>query len=123
VIKQVQVNTMANLVAIDTRGNKVVSSYTYNQGIPGERQAEAGALATAGGLVFTGWADGTFAAFDKDTLAELWRFNAGTNLKAAPITYSVGGKQYIAHVAGGSQHSSGIASLIMPTAVLIVYGL
>jgi alcohol dehydrogenase (cytochrome c) len=123
VIKQVQVNTLANLVAIDTKGGKVVNSYTYNQSIPGERQAEAGALTTGGGLVFTGWADGTFAAFDKDTLAELWRFNAGTNLKAAPITYSVNGKQYIAHIAGGSQHTSGIASLILPTAVLIVYGL
>jgi alcohol dehydrogenase (cytochrome c) len=123
VIKQVQVNTLANLVAIDTKGGKVVASHTYNQGIPGERQAEAGAISTAGGLVFTGWADGTFAAFDKDTLAELWRFNTGTNLKAAPITYSVGGRQYIAHIAGGSQHTSGIASLILPTAVLIVYGL
>ena len=64
-----------------------------------------------------------FRSLDKDTLAELWRFNTGTNLKGAMITYSVGGKQYIAHIAGGSQHTSGIADLIMPTAVLVVYGL
>ena len=123
VVKQVQVNTMAEMVAIDTRSGRRVASHTYNQGIPATRQAEAGALATAGGLVFTGWADGTVTALDKDTLAELWRFNTGTNLKGAMITYSVGGKQYIAHIAGGSQHTSGIADLIMPTAVLVVYGL
>jgi alcohol dehydrogenase (cytochrome c) len=123
VVKQVQVDTMANIVGIDTKSGRIVASHVYNQGIPGTRQAEAGALATAGGLVFTGWADGTAAAFDKDTLAELWRFNTGTNLKGGFISYSVGGKQYIAHIAGGSQHTSGIADLIMPTAILVVYGL
>lgn len=123
VVKQVQVNTMANLVAIDVKSAKVVNTYTYNQGIPSTRQAEAGALATAGGLVFTGWADGTFAAYDKDTLTEMWRFNTGTNLKGAAMTYAVGGKQYIAHIAGGSLHTSGVADLIMPTAMLVVYAL
>ena len=49
--------------------------------------------------------------------------NLGTNLKGAAIAYSVGGKEYIAHIAGGSQHDSGIAPLILPTATLVVYGL
>ena len=64
VVKQVQVNTMAEMVAIDTRSGRRVASHTYNQGIPATRQAEAGALATAGGLVFTGWADGTVTALE-----------------------------------------------------------
>ncbi|MBM3507359.1 MAG: hypothetical protein FJX64_06480 [Alphaproteobacteria bacterium] len=122
-VNQVQVDTKANMVAIDVRAGKVVATHTYDQGIPATRQAEAGALTTAGGLVFTGWADGAFVALDKDTLVELWRFNTGTNLKGAAVSYSVGGKQYIAHIAGGSQHTSGIAPLILPTAVLVVYGL
>ncbi len=123
VIKQVQVNTNANLVAIDTRSGKVVNTFTRDLGIPSDRQAEVGTLVTAGGLVFTGFDDGGFSAYDKDTLAELWRFNTGTGLKAAPITFSVGGKQYIAHVAGGDNPGNGIRSLIMPSATLIVYGL
>jgi len=123
VVKQVQVNTLANLVAIDVNKAKIVNTYTYDQGIPSTRQAEAGALATGGGLVFTGWADGTFAAYDKDTLVELWRFNTGTNLKGAAVTYSVNGKQFVAHIAGGSAHTSGVADLIMPTAMLVVYAL
>jgi len=123
VIKQVQVNTNANVVAIDTKSGKVVNTYTRDLGVPSDRQAEVGTLVTAGGLVFTGFDDGGFSAYDKDTLAELWRFNTGTGLKAAPITYSVGGKQYIAHIAGGDNPGNGIRALIMPTAVLVVYGL
>ncbi len=123
VIKQVQVNTNANLIAIDTRTGKVVNTYSRDLGIPSDRQAEVGTIVTAGGLVFTGFDDGTFSAHDKDTLAELWKFNTGTGLKAAPITYSTGGKQYIAHIAGGDNPGNGIRSLILPTAMLIVYGL
>ncbi len=122
-VNQVQVDTKANMVAIDVRSGKVLATHTYDQGIPATRQAESGALATAGGVVFTGWADGAFVALDSTSLVELWRFNTGTNLKGSAVSYSVGGKQYIAHIAGGSQHSSGIAPLILPTAMLVVYGL
>jgi glucose dehydrogenase len=38
----------------------------------------AGALATAGNLVFLGHIDGTFGAYDARTLKELWSFNVGT---------------------------------------------
>ena len=31
-----------------------------------------------------------------ETLEELWRFNVGTALKGAPVTYSIGTKQYLA---------------------------
>ena len=60
----------------------------------------AGALATAGNLVFLGHHDGTFAAYDAKTLKELWSFNIGTGINAPPITYSVNGKQYVAVLAG-----------------------
>ncbi len=47
----------------------------------------AGALATAGDLVFLGQVDGTFAAYDARTLQELWSFNAGTGINAPPVAY------------------------------------
>lgn len=123
-IKQVQVNTMAALIAIDTAAGKVVNTYTRDLGIPSDRQAEVGTLATAGGLVFTAFDDGSVSAFDKDTLVELWRFNTGTSLKAPIISFSVNGKQYIAHIAGGDNPgSSGVNALTLPTAMLVVYGL
>ncbi len=40
----------------------------------------AGALSTAGGLVFIALMDGTVAAYDDATLDELWKFNVGTGL-------------------------------------------
>ncbi len=60
----------------------------------------SGTLTTAGGLVFTGMLDGTIVALDDQTLDELWRFNVGTGFNAAPMTYAVNGKQYIAIASG-----------------------
>jgi alcohol dehydrogenase (cytochrome c) len=63
----------------------------------------AGALATAGNLVFLGHLDGTFSAYDAKTLQELWSFNTGTGINAPAITYSVNGKQYVAVLVGARQ--------------------
>jgi len=35
-------------------------------------------------------------AYHDETLEELWRFNLGTPLKGAPVTYAIGPKQYLA---------------------------
>jgi quinohemoprotein ethanol dehydrogenase len=59
-----------------------------------------GAVATAGGVVFQGAADGWFSAYDAETGARLWHQYAGMGIIAAPSTYSVGGKQYVAVLAG-----------------------
>ena len=67
----------------------------------GQFQNLSGVLATAGGLVFTGWADGAVTAHDDETLGELWRFHTGISIKAPPIAFAYGGKQYIAIIAGG----------------------
>ena len=63
----------------------------------------SGALATAGGVVFTGFTDGTFAAFDAVTMQELWRINMGDGFAAPPMTFETGGKQYVAIMAGLSR--------------------
>ena len=60
----------------------------------------AGTLTTAGGIVVTALIDGTILAFDDESLEELWRINVGTGFNAPPMTYSVGGKQYIAIASG-----------------------
>ena len=61
-----------------------------------------GILATAGGLVFTGEANGWFKAYDSSTGSELWRFQCGAGVNAPPASYTVGGKQYIVVGAGGN---------------------
>jgi alcohol dehydrogenase (cytochrome c) len=53
-------------------------------------------LSTAGGLVFAGEPNGMFNAFDARTGALLWQFQTGSGIHSNPVTYSVGGKQYIA---------------------------
>ena len=59
-------------------------------------EVRSGVISTAGGLVFTALQDGWVVAYDDQTLQELWRFNVGTPLKGAPVTYAVGPTQYVA---------------------------
>jgi alcohol dehydrogenase (cytochrome c) len=61
-----------------------------------------GALATAGGVVFTGTKDKQFLAFDARSGRQLWSFAAEAGVNAPPITYKVGGRQYVAVAAGGN---------------------
>ncbi len=61
-----------------------------------------GVLSTGGGLVFYGTFDGWFKAIDAKTGKELWKFRVGSGVGAAPMTYQIGGKQYIALVVGRS---------------------
>lgn len=61
-----------------------------------------GTLSTGGGLVFYGNQEGWFKAHDAKTGKELWRFNVGSGMGGGPISYSVGGKQYIAVSVGRS---------------------
>jgi len=61
-----------------------------------------GILATAGGLVFAGEANGWFKAYDARNGKILWKFQAGAGVNAPPSSYTVGGKQYVAVAAGGN---------------------
>src|SRR5439155_9172037 len=62
----------------------------------------SGTLATGGGLVFLALLDGTIAAYDDTTLDELWKVNVGSGFSAPPMTFEVGGKQYLAIASGPS---------------------
>ena len=84
-----------------------VSAVDYDTGkirwkVKTEQPMIGGILATAGGVVFTGEGNGLFKAYDSETGAELWRFQAGAGVNAPPASYTVDGKQYIVVAAGGN---------------------
>ena len=61
---------------------------------------DAGVLTTASDLLFTGNREGWFQALDARTGELLWRTNLGAQINSAPITYEVGGTQYVSVAAG-----------------------
>jgi glucose dehydrogenase len=69
---------------------------------PGPARAKtwSGVLATAGGLVFYGRPNGGFVAVDQRTGKALWEMPTNVRMKASPMTFSTGGKQYVAVAAG-----------------------
>jgi len=69
---------------------------------PGPARAKtwSGVLATAGGLIFYGQPNGNFAAADQRTGKTLWQVPTNVRMKAAPMTFTVAGKQYVAVAAG-----------------------
>ena len=60
-------------------------------------------VATAGGLVFGGDANGRFRAFDHESGEVLWEINLGSSVSGYPISFAVDGKQYVAVNTGGGQ--------------------
>ena len=71
-----------------------------------------GALATAGNVVFQGAGDGTFSAYDAANGKRLWQRQLGMGIIASPVSYQLGGRQYVAVLAGYGG-SAGILSDVM----------
>jgi alcohol dehydrogenase (cytochrome c) len=114
--EQGRVAARGALWAVDVRTGKVTAKThlpTLN---------ESGMLSTDGGLLFTGLKNGRLTAYDADTLKDVWSFSVGTPITAPPMSYSVGGKQYIAVVAGGTPGLRG-GGLYQPSAIVAVFGL
>jgi alcohol dehydrogenase (cytochrome c) len=61
----------------------------------------SGLLSTRGGLIFAA-ADGEFFALDARSGQTLWTVGAGGTTYAAPVTFSVGGQQFVSVVIGRS---------------------
>ncbi len=80
-----------------------------------------GLLATAGGLVFGGGADGNLVAYDAKTGKSLWSMQLTTGILAPPMSYAVDGEQYIAVLAGWGG-AAGLAGFKDPNAALSHYG-
>ena len=72
-----------------------VTAWRYDQ-----RAATTSLVATGGGLVFGGDANGRFRAFDHNTGEVLWEINLGSPLTGFPITFAVDGRQYVAASTG-----------------------
>jgi alcohol dehydrogenase (cytochrome c) len=64
-----------------------------------DRNQMGGLLSTAGRLIFGGDNE-TFFALNAETGAQLWHFEVGGWVAAAPMSYEVAGRQYIAIAAG-----------------------
>jgi quinoprotein glucose dehydrogenase len=74
-----------------------------NLGMPGL----GGPIVTASGLVFIGASlDDRFRAFDTDTGKLLWDVKLPAGGQATPMTYSLGGRQYVVIAAGGYKGDS-----------------
>ena len=84
-----------------------ISAVNYNTGkiawqVKTPQPMIGGILATAGGLVFTGEANGWFKAYDDATGKVLWQFQTGAGVNAPPSSYMVDGKQYVVVGSGGN---------------------
>ena len=67
-----------------------------------QRAATLSLVATGGGLVFGGDANGRFRAFDQETGEVLWEINLGSPVSGFPVSYAVDGRQYVAVGTGGA---------------------
>jgi PQQ-dependent dehydrogenase (methanol/ethanol family) len=72
-----------------------------------EPMIHSGLLSSGGGLLFFQTLDGKFKALDAKTGKLLYEFNSGLLASAAPVSYAVNGKQYVAVVAGGKTRIRG----------------
>jgi alcohol dehydrogenase (cytochrome c) len=77
----------------------------------------ASQLATGGGLIFSGDAEGRFFALDAETGKELWSFRTGSGHRGSSVTYSVDGRQYIATPSGWGSALAGAMSQVWPETV------
>ncbi|WP_238368519.1 pyrroloquinoline quinone-dependent dehydrogenase [Mesobacterium pallidum] len=95
-----------SIAAIDVKSGQQVAKHqaTYPN--------NSGVTATPD-LIYTGWTDGKFAAYDATSLEELWSINVGTAFRAPPMTYAVDGKQYVAIMGGylGAGNAAGNTEL------------
>jgi quinohemoprotein ethanol dehydrogenase len=55
----------------------------------------SGVLSTAGNLVFHGQGTGEFAAYAADTGTKLWSAQTGSAINSVPVSYRIGGEQYV----------------------------
>jgi len=95
---------IGTLFAVSAETGKTLWKYEQRAGM-------MSLVATGGRLIFGGDTNGHFRAFDQDSGKVLWEVNLGSPVTGYPITYSVGGKQFVAISVGNSLVSSGLNRL------------
>jgi len=89
----------AQVLALDVFGRTL---WTHRQAA----QLASPAMTTAGGLVFVGDTDRYMYAFDAANGKILWKSpRMLTKLSGSPVTYTAGGRQYVAFVTGVDAHN------------------
>ena len=93
------------MTAVDLKSGKKLWETPLGSMAPGQNYGSpnlGGPMLTAGGLVFTAAAMDTYLrAFDSATGKEVWRMELPASAQATPMSYLVGGKQYVVICAGG----------------------
>ncbi|HEX5325543.1 MAG TPA: PQQ-binding-like beta-propeller repeat protein [Acetobacteraceae bacterium] len=136
----VQLNIGANFKLVPPPGGEIYGHLDARDPITGAKKWEirfpeppmASVLSTAGNLVFVPDSRGIIHAYNAETGAELWNHSDGTGHQGGIMSYSAGGKQYVAVVAGfGGMVSDDFAptfgepykSMPRDDGVLVVYAL
>ncbi len=84
------------VAAVDVTTNTLKWRYRWPD------QCYSGTMATAGGLLFVGRADGRLTALDSSTGKQLWEFQTGAGMHAPVSTFEHKGKQYVLAFSAGS---------------------
>jgi alcohol dehydrogenase (cytochrome c) len=84
------------LEAIDYQTGKI--RWTHELG---KRSPSAGVMTTRSGLTFTGDVEGNLLALDTATGKTLWHAGLGGPIGTSPISYELGGRQYLISGSGG----------------------
>ena len=92
---QANVNDRGIFAALDVTTNKVLWRQEWRE------ICYSGSIATAGGLLFVGRADGRLTALDSRNGARLWEFMTDAGVNTTATTFEYKGKQYVAVHAGG----------------------
>jgi alcohol dehydrogenase (cytochrome c) len=82
------------LRAIDIHSGKIRWEFPF-LGDEAQEINHAGAMTTAGGLVFFSSRVGNFIAADAASGEALWHFNTGGSIRASPMSYAYQGRQYV----------------------------
>ncbi|MET0274735.1 MAG: PQQ-dependent dehydrogenase, methanol/ethanol family [Phenylobacterium sp.] len=109
----VGVDFLANALPTDAATQKAVAAMIKGQLVAWDPVAQkavwtvdhpyfwnAGVLATGGGLVWQGNAEGELVAYDAANGRKAWSYKLGSGVIAAPMTYELGGEQYVAVMVG-----------------------
>jgi quinoprotein glucose dehydrogenase len=93
------------IVAVDLFSGQKAWDVRLGSHVPGQQTGAVnfgGPIVTAGGLIFTAasW-DGHLRAFESETGKEIWSYELPAGGQATPMTYTIGGKQYLVIAAGG----------------------
>ncbi|MBI1899407.1 MAG: PQQ-binding-like beta-propeller repeat protein [Acidobacteria bacterium] len=88
------------LRALDIETGKIV--WEVPQVGPADGKRVAGLLGTAGGLLFYGDPSGYFVAADERDGRTLWRVPLNATIKTSPMTFAIGGQQFVALAVGSN---------------------